>query len=122
MQTLHTPSCLNQNSSSKTYTMILRAVVLVEFAFLLMWSSGFVGAKYGLAGAGTFTLLFWRYLLLSAVLFPFALGLEHLRTEWNADFIFALGWLTFVVSLAAYGMLIFLFKHRRAPVISGRVS
>ena len=247
--------------------MILRAVLLVEFAFLLMWSSGFVGAKYGLAGAGTFTLLFWRYLLLSAVLFlwlavrgdlrfdraqlrraagmgvlghavwlvavikateygvspgivaliaalqplmtgvvagpvlhecvtraqwvglllgfvgvalvvgdqihigeaqwwayllplvsaialtwatvwqrsleiqstgflpvlknlavqcwastavlfPFALGIEHLRTEWNADFIFALGWLTFVVSLAAYGMLIFLFKHRRAPHVA----
>lgn len=33
-----------------------------------MWSSGFVGAKSGLPYAGTFTLLFWRYVLVVAVL------------------------------------------------------
>jgi drug/metabolite transporter (DMT)-like permease len=37
-------------------------------AFVVLWSSGFVGAKYGLDHAGTFTLLFWRYLLVVAVL------------------------------------------------------
>lgn len=52
------------------------------------------------------------------VLFPFALGLENLQTEWNTDFIFALGWLTFICSLAAYGILIYLFKHRPAPYVA----
>jgi len=37
-------------------------------AFVFAWSSGFVGARYGLDHAGTFTLLFWRYLLVVAVL------------------------------------------------------
>lgn len=44
--------------------------------FVVMWSSGFVGAKYGLPYAGTFTLLFWRYVLVVVVLaiLTFALG------------------------------------------------
>ena len=37
-------------------------------AFVILWSSGFVGAKFGLDYAGTFTILFWRYLLVTAVL------------------------------------------------------
>lgn len=37
--------------------------------FVLLWNSGFIGAEYGLPFTGTFTLLFWRYLLLTLVLF-----------------------------------------------------
>lgn len=36
--------------------------------FVVLWSSGFIGAKFGLDYAGTFTILFWRYLLVTAVL------------------------------------------------------
>lgn len=36
--------------------------------FVLLWSSGFIGAKFGLDYSGTFTLLFWRYLLVVLVL------------------------------------------------------
>lgn len=36
--------------------------------FVLLWSSGFVGAKFGLGYSGTFTLLFWRYALVTLVL------------------------------------------------------
>ena len=46
-----------------------RNILAIEFAFLVLWSSGFIGAKYGLPHAGTFTLLFFRYLILSVVLF-----------------------------------------------------
>ena len=46
----------------------MRAVLAAEFAFLFLWSSGFIGAKYGLPHAGTFTLLFFRYLALSLIL------------------------------------------------------
>ncbi|MDA7991357.1 MAG: DMT family transporter [Gammaproteobacteria bacterium] len=44
------------------------ATLLLSGLFVLCWSSGFVGAAYGLDYAGTFTLLFWRYLLLAAFL------------------------------------------------------
>lgn len=43
-------------------------IIAVEGVFLVLWSSGFIGAKYGLPHAGTFTLLFFRYLMLSVVL------------------------------------------------------
>jgi len=36
--------------------------------FVLLWNSGFIGAEYGLPYAGPLTLLFWRYLALSAIL------------------------------------------------------
>jgi drug/metabolite transporter (DMT)-like permease len=35
---------------------------------VLLWNSGFIGAAWGLPYAGTFTLLFWRYLVLALVL------------------------------------------------------
>ena len=38
-----------------------------ETLFLLLWSSGYIGAKLGVPLAGTFTLLFWRYVLVLAV-------------------------------------------------------
>jgi drug/metabolite transporter (DMT)-like permease len=37
-------------------------------AFVLLWNSGFIGAAWGLPYAGTFTLLFWRYLVLALFL------------------------------------------------------
>ncbi|QDZ39638.1 DMT family transporter [Euhalothece natronophila Z-M001] len=36
--------------------------------FVLLWNSGFIGAEFGLPYAGTFTLLFWRYSLLTLIL------------------------------------------------------
>ncbi|ACY15580.1 DMT family transporter [Haliangium ochraceum] len=42
-------------------------------AFVLLWNSGFIGAELGLPYADPFTLLFWRYLLLSGVLLLFLL-------------------------------------------------
>lgn len=47
--------------------------------FVLFWSSGFVGAKFGLDYSGTFTILFWRYLLV-----VFVLGaLVTIRGQWQ---------------------------------------
>lgn len=46
----------------------------------------------------------------TVILLPFAVGVEGMEADWNADFLFALAWLTFVVSLAAYGLLILLIK------------
>lgn len=46
----------------------LTAIPILAALFVLLWSSGFVGAKFGLGYAGTFTLLFWRYVLVVVVL------------------------------------------------------
>jgi len=40
----------------------------LELAFVLLWNSGFIGAEYGLPYTGPWTLLWWRYLALSALL------------------------------------------------------
>ncbi|HSK40692.1 MAG TPA: EamA family transporter [Arenibaculum sp.] len=42
---------------------------ILEAAFVLAWSSGFVGAKLGVPHADPFTLLFWRFLLVAVLLF-----------------------------------------------------
>ncbi|MEO0408484.1 MAG: DMT family transporter [Cyanobacteria bacterium P01_A01_bin.135] len=42
--------------------------IALELLFVLLWSSGFIGAKYGLPYAGTFTLLFIRYSLVTLLL------------------------------------------------------
>ena len=40
----------------------------LELLFVVLWSSGFIGAKYGLPYAGVFTLLFVRYVCVAVVL------------------------------------------------------
>lgn len=40
-----------------------RAVALIPFLFVLLWSTGFIGAKYALPYIEPFTLLFYRMLL-----------------------------------------------------------
>ena len=45
----------------------------VPALFVLLWSSGFVGAKYGLPYAEPFTFLALRFLLVTALLLPLAL-------------------------------------------------
>ena len=49
-----------------------------KILFLLVWSSGYIGAKYGLPHAGTFTLLCLRYLLVIAVV----AAIVTIRREW----------------------------------------
>ena len=49
-----------------------------EILFLLVWSSAYIGAKYGLPHAGTFTLLCLRYLLVIAVV----AAIVTIRREW----------------------------------------
>ena len=44
------------------------ATVGLEFLFVVLWSSGFIGAKFGLPYAGPFTLLFIRYGLVALFL------------------------------------------------------
>lgn len=43
-------------------------LLLLQGAFVLSWSSGYIGAKLGTQGGGAFNLLFWRFLLVSLCL------------------------------------------------------
>ncbi len=40
----------------------------LELVFVLLWNSGFIGAKYGLPYTGPWTLLLWRYAALAGLL------------------------------------------------------
>lgn len=54
-------------------------VVVLEIVFVVLWSTGFVGAQFGLQHTGAFTLLFWRYLLAALLLGSWLL----LRGAWR---------------------------------------
>lgn len=45
----------------------------MPFVFVLLWSTGFIGAKFGLPYAEPLTFLLWRFVILVALLVPFAL-------------------------------------------------
>lgn len=76
-----------------------RTVVMLAIGFVLLWNSGFIGGEYGLQYAGPFTLLFWRYLVLTAILFLYLLIRNRFR--W-------VGWSTaaphMVVGILAHGV------------------
>ncbi|MFP4191096.1 MAG: DMT family transporter [Candidatus Hydrogenedentota bacterium] len=62
-----------------------RSTVFLALAFVLLWNSGFIGAEYGLPYAGPFTLLFWRYLALTLILFIYLLTRTRFRwVGWTA--------------------------------------
>ena len=70
---------------------------LLIIGFVFLWNSGFIGAEYGLPYTGPFTLLFWRYLALTLVMWLYLLIRGRLR--W-------VGW-----STAAPNMLVGILAH-----------
>ena len=52
---------------------------LTEAGFVVMWSSGFIGASLGTPEAGTPTLMVWRFLLAAGLLL---VGILLLRRRW----------------------------------------
>jgi drug/metabolite transporter (DMT)-like permease len=57
-----------------------KTVFFTAVGFVVLWNSGFIGAEYGLPYAGPFTLLFWRYLALAAILYIYLLTRN--RFQW----------------------------------------
>lgn len=45
-----------------------KSTILLIVGFVLLWNSGFIGAEYGLPFTGPFTLIFWRYLAVTALI------------------------------------------------------
>ncbi|QJQ94811.1 MULTISPECIES: DMT family transporter [Halomonadaceae] len=64
------------NASSRSQTLWLAAMPVL---FVLMWSTGFIGAKFGLPYAEPFTFLFVRFMLTLALLVPLVL---MIRAPW----------------------------------------
>jgi drug/metabolite transporter (DMT)-like permease len=61
--------------------------ILFATGFVLLWNSGFIGAEYGLPYTGPFTLIFWRYLALTVMVFLFLLaGNRFQRVSWSVVF------------------------------------
>jgi drug/metabolite transporter (DMT)-like permease len=56
---------------------VARSRALVEVGFVVMWSSGFVGASLGTATASTPTLMAWRFLLAAGLLLGVVLLLRR---------------------------------------------
>nr|WP_314563648.1 DMT family transporter [uncultured Pseudomonas sp.] len=56
-------------------------LLAVQAAFVLSWSSGYIGAKLGTQDSGAFNLLFWRFLLVSVCLGVY-LNVRLLRVSW----------------------------------------
>ncbi|MEU0453646.1 EamA family transporter, partial [Streptomyces sp. NPDC006129] len=54
--------------------------ILLSLAFVLCWSSGFIGAKLGAGSASALTVLMWRFLPLAVVLVAVAVVL---RSAWR---------------------------------------
>lgn len=51
---------------------------LLAIAFVLLWNSGFIAAEYALPFTEPISLLFWRYWLLTLILFVYLLMRKHL--------------------------------------------
>lgn len=67
--------------------------------FVFLWNSGFIGAEYALPYTGPFTLLFWRYLALTFLIFLY-LRINK-RFRWMGSSTIALN---MVVGILAHGV------------------
>ncbi len=56
-----------------------RTTIALAAGFVLLWNSGFIGAEYGLPYTGPFTLLFWRYMALTLIVFLYLLARKRFR-------------------------------------------
>lgn len=79
--------------------MKIKNTLFIAIGFVFFWNSGFIGAEFGLPYTGPFTLLFWRYLALTAILFLYLL--INNRFRW-------VGWSTaaphMIVGVLAHGV------------------
>ena len=62
--------------------------------------------------------MLFRSVAAALVLLPFALAFETMRVAWSGQFVFALGWLIFVLSLGAISLLHLLIRRGAATRVS----
>jgi drug/metabolite transporter (DMT)-like permease len=94
--------------------------LLLSVAFVLCWSSGFVGAKLGTEDAGAVTILMWRFLPLAAVLAVAAL--VRARASWRGLTARDLGRQALIGLLSQSGYLLTVYWAIQLGVSSGTTA
>ncbi len=70
------------DTSSQSFTLKRLMIAAAPIAFVLLWSTGFLGAKYGMPHAEPFTFLAYRFAIATML---FALVLLVMRVKWPKD-------------------------------------
>src|SRR5215208_1166675 len=83
---------------------------LTEAGFVVMWSSGFIGARLGTPEAGTPTLMVWRFLFAAGLLL---VGILLLRRRWPG-----LREIAVQGVVGLYGFRLYTSKHERETKFS----
>lgn len=82
--------------------------------FVIMWSSGFIGARLGTDQSGTLNVLMWRFLFASAILIAWWLLVRRVRLGWKDIGIQA------VIGLLAQGLYLYgVFRSVEEGVSAG---
>ncbi|NJQ00028.1 DMT family transporter [Streptomyces zingiberis] len=92
---------------------------LLSGAFVLCWSSGFIGAKLGAGSAPAVTVLMWRFLPLAVVLLAVALAT---RASWRGVPPSALGRQSLIGLLSQSGYLLSVYVAIQLGVSSGTTA
>lgn len=95
---------MNLDSKQKNFWLIT--------GFIILWNSGFIGAEFGLPYAGAFTLMFYRYLALTGLIFLYLKARNQFywigwRYAWHQMLIGMLAhgvWLSCVLIAIDYGV------------------
>ncbi|MEU5582512.1 DMT family transporter [Streptomyces huasconensis] len=93
---------------------------LLSTAFVLTWSSGFIGAKLGAGSASAVTVLMWRFLPLALVLGAVALTL--MRDSWRGLTARDIGRQALVGALSQSGYLLTVYYAIQLGVSSGTTA
>lgn len=94
--------------------------VVLSIAFVLTWSSGFIGAKLGAGSASAATVLMWRFLPLAVVLAVVALTLT--RASWRGVTPRDIGRQSVVGALSQSGYLLTVYYAIQLGVSSGTTA
>ncbi len=94
--------------------------ILLSAAFVLTWSSGFIGAKLGAGSASAVTVLMWRFLPLAVVLGLVAATLT--RAAWRGVSARDLGRQALVGALSQSGYLLTVYYAIQLGVSSGTTA
>ncbi|MGN9758323.1 DMT family transporter [Streptomyces sp. SD31] len=92
---------------------------LLSIAFVLCWSSGFIGAKLGAGSAAAVTILMWRFLPLAAVLVVVALASG---TSWRGLTLRDVGRQAVIGVLSQSGYLLTVYYAIQLGVSSGTTA
>ncbi|MFV5999034.1 DMT family transporter [Streptomyces sp. NPDC056231] len=93
---------------------------LLSIAFVLCWSSGFIGAKLGADSAPAVTLLMWRFLPLAAILI--AVAAFSTRTSWRRLTARDVAWQAVIGVLSQSGYLLTVFSAIQLGVSTGTTA